>query len=155
MRLRAIVAGIAGALFSSAPLGDAAAEVGVAESGRLETVLELDPSDEGMARGSGQISTWEALCLSAYAEEVMTGLGAAGVEPLGRLLGSVRHPDRSWLLLSWTLSSREPLRQVVGRTAPYLPHTVGLGWALETLTHDPSPEVRQAAREALGGHAVS
>jgi len=148
MKIRALIAGIAGALFSSSPAPTLAVEPAWGQVEATEIVVPGD-ADEPDVKSRRQISSWEAIALSAYAEELTAGLGPEGAEPLAGILGSLSAFDRSWLLLCWAASDHAPLRLAVGRTAPYLTGTVGLASALDVLASDPNPEVRDWARRAL------
>jgi len=149
MKIRALVAGIAGALFSSSPATDLVTEPGWSQVEVTEVAVPGEAGDRDAAESRGRISSGEAISLSAYAEELTAGLGPEGAEPLAGVLGSLSPFDRSWLLLCWAVSDHAPLRLAVARTAPYLPGTLGLASALDVLTRDPNPEVRDWAARAL------
>ena len=104
------------------------------------------PADSPVRRA---LSSWDAMALAMYAEELTRTLGPAAGEKLAGLLESLRPVDRTWTLLYWALSERSSLRWSVALAAPRLPRSVGLYSAVDRLAEDAAPEVRVAAREAI------
>jgi hypothetical protein len=102
-----------------------------------------EPSSDGLL-----LSPWDEVILSAYAEEISQSLGARAGESIARLITSLPARERTWVIARWALSGRDKLRLALARAAAHPVDAVGIYTALEHLARDPSPEIRDTAREA-------